>query len=300
MRSFTLFASAVVLALTNGAVHAYQIVEGKYRVETSPGVFQDQLVVRCEDGRQLTLPWETKLREACGESLMGAEMPQPIEAAAAPAPARPASPSVPDFGTSFEVQKRMLLTRLRVQSGDVPEQLVSFEQRPDGLVMHHAPALSAVLKQFETCREARGSDCVAVRNAAYARLRATDAAAAAAVAPASVTAAQANQPPHTAPPTQVQPAKAGRPAASKSNAKPVAVRPSKAVGHAPSQAQGDEWRAMMENEIAEQYKWCVRSKPKEKCEQARARALGRLTKAGAVRSGGQPAAPARVSGALQS
>jgi hypothetical protein len=295
MRSFTLFASTVVLALTTCAVHAYQIVEGKYRVETSPGVIQDRLVVRCEDGRQLTLPWETKLREACGESLMGAETPQPIEAAAAPEPARPASPSVPDFGSSFEVQKRMLLTRLRVQSGDVPEQLVSFEQRPEGLVMHHAPGLSAVLKQFETCREARGSDCVAVRNAAYARLRGTGAAA---VAPVTATVVQATQALHTGQPKQVQPAKAGRPAAS--NAKPVAVRPAKAVSHANAQAQGDEWRAMMENEIAEQYKWCVRSKPEVQCEQARARALARLNKAGAVRSGSQPAAPPRVSGALQS
>jgi len=293
MRSFTSSASAVVLALTAGAVHAYQIVEGKYRVETSPGVFQDQLVVRCEDGRQLTLPWETKLREACGESLMGADASQPVKAAAAPEPVNPASPSVPDFGSSVEVQKRMLLTRLRVQSGDVPEHLVSFEQRPDGVVMHRAPVLSAVLNQFETCREARGSDCVAVRNAAYARLRGIDAAA---VAPVMM--AQTTPAPVTAQPMKTQPAKATRSAAP--NAKPPAVRPAKEAGHGTSQAQGDEWRAMMENEIAEQFKWCVRSKPKEKCEQARTRALSRLNKAGTARPGSQPAAPARGSGALQS
>jgi len=293
MRSFTLFASAVVLVLATGAVHAYQIIEGKYRVETSPGVFQDQLVVRCEDGRQLTLPWETKLREACGEGLMGAAAPEPVKVAATPEPVRPASPSVPDFGSSLEVQKRMLLTRLRVQSGDVPEQLVSFEQGPDGLVMHHAPALSAVLNQFETCRKARGSDCVAVRNAAYARLRGTDAAA---VAP--VTVGRANPTPLTAQPVKTQPAKAGRPAAP--HAKPAPVRSAKEAADGKGQAQGAEWRAMMENEIAEQFKWCMRAKPKHECEQARARALARLNKSGTVRSGSQPAAPARVPGALQS
>ena len=42
---------ASALLLASGGLHAYQIIEGRYRVEVSPGTYEDQLVVRCDDGR---------------------------------------------------------------------------------------------------------------------------------------------------------------------------------------------------------------------------------------------------------
>ena len=74
---------AVALAFASHALLAYQIVEGRYRVETSPGVFEDQLVVRCDDGRTLTVPWETRLAETCGEGLMGERVGKPGKSPAA-------------------------------------------------------------------------------------------------------------------------------------------------------------------------------------------------------------------------
>jgi len=179
-RLFSACSLAIVL-IAAAPAHAYRIVEGKYRVEIAPDVFQDQLVVRCDNGRELTLPWESDLRKACGESLLGSSEPEAAkparaisEKAAAP---RMASP-VTDFTSSFEVQKRMHLTRLRVQFGEVPEQLVTFHQGPDGISPRFAPELAEILDRFEACRSARGTDCVAVRNAAYAGIRGSTAQAA--------------------------------------------------------------------------------------------------------------------------
>jgi len=292
MRSFCSFAAAAFLALTACAVHAYQIVEAKYRVEISPGVFQDQLVVRCEDGRELTLPWDKQLREACGEGPTGAAAPVPAAPVAVHEPARQAPMSVHDFSSSPEVQKRMLLTQLRVQSGDVPEQMISFEQGPDGLTMRRAPALSAVLDQFETCRIARRTDCVALRNAAYERMRGSGSSSVATTALTRETTA-----PVTAASAKVQRAKAPRRAVP--HVKHASVHPAHASENGTIQAQRAQYRAMMRNEIAEQFKWCVRTKPPAACDQARARALARLDASESARSGSQPAAPARVTGARQ-
>ena len=166
---------SIAIVLLAAPAQAYRIIEGKYRVEVAPDVFQDQLVVRCDDGRQLTLQWEANLRQACGESLPGS--PERDGAASEGGRAESIAPrmvtSVTDFTSSVEVQKRMHLTRLRVQFGEVPEELVSFHQGPEGISPRYAPALAEVLEQFEACRRTRGTDCVAVRNASYARLRAS-------------------------------------------------------------------------------------------------------------------------------
>ena len=194
--ALAVFALAV-LVLGCGPAHAYRIVEGRYRVEVAPGVQQDQLVVRCNDDRLLTVAWDTNLGEACDEH--PAREPASTAGQSAAAAASGARETTPasidftsgvvesgdfkpgdfksgdfkpgDFASGVEVQKRVQLTRLRVQAGDVPEHLLWFQNGPDGVTLHHAPALAEVLKRFEACRAARRSDCVAVRNAAYARLR---------------------------------------------------------------------------------------------------------------------------------
>ena len=81
--------ATATLALGCGGVQAYHIVEGRYRVETAPGVFEDQLVVRCDDARTITVPWETRLAEACGESLMGGPAPKALKAASQEPPRKP-------------------------------------------------------------------------------------------------------------------------------------------------------------------------------------------------------------------
>ena len=64
MNRFLLLFAALFLA---GQAQAYVILESKYRVELKPGVFEDQLVLKCDNGRKITVPWEARLSEACGE-----------------------------------------------------------------------------------------------------------------------------------------------------------------------------------------------------------------------------------------
>lgn len=183
-----LLACALHLAPLQATAGGYQIIEGRYRVEIAPGTYQDQLVVRCQDGRTLTVPWETSLREACGASSTASpaadvSTPQPV---ARPAAASP-SPRVPDFTGSIEVQKRMMLTRLRARSGDVPEHLVAFEPGSAGLTMRLLPPLGEVLRRYEACRKARGADCAAARDTALRRLHAAGRTSIATAAPAAIT-----------------------------------------------------------------------------------------------------------------
>ncbi len=64
MNRTPLFLLALLLA---GPAQAYVILESKYRVEVSPGVFEDQLVLKCDSGRKITVPWDARLSEVCGE-----------------------------------------------------------------------------------------------------------------------------------------------------------------------------------------------------------------------------------------
>ena len=56
--------------LLAGPAQAYVILESKYHVEVSPGMFDDQLVLKCDNGRKLTVSWDAKLSEVCGEVII--------------------------------------------------------------------------------------------------------------------------------------------------------------------------------------------------------------------------------------
>lgn len=306
---------AAALLLASSGLHAYQIIEGRYRVEVSPGTFEDQLVVRCDDGRTLTVAWETKLAEACGENLMGGARSKPARAApASPAP-KAAQTAQPDKGAKTPVeptvagnspaalfdeqsQKEAMLAQVRAQFGNVPERFIEFKPGADGLSMRFLPPLSDILKKYEMCRRARAprTDCAADRDRAIAKL--TDALPPAAAiddkpaTPAAKVAPPAESPVPAAASADVHPAPIETPPPAKSaETLSAPVQPAPA---APAAAPALD-RAAAEQKILEDYTWCMRAKPKFECEQARARALSTLDKpkpAGkAKRPGKQAAAP---------
>jgi hypothetical protein len=189
---------AAVLAVAAPVLHAYQIVEGRYRVEIAPGVFEDQLIVRCDDGRTLTVPWETRLAEACGEGLMGERVGTPAKPSPAPradaleaapaamvSPAAGPAPGVPGALFDEGAQKEAMLAQIRAQFGAVPERYIEFKPGPDGLSMRLLPPLNEIVKKYEACRRARepGAQCAAQRDQAVAKLSEALPAEAAAPAP---------------------------------------------------------------------------------------------------------------------
>jgi hypothetical protein len=251
--------AATALWLLAAGANAYQIVEGRYRVEVAPGVFQDQLVVRCDDGESITVPWDTKLAEACGESLMGESSPQ-----------RRVSKSLADD----KAQQEAMLTQVRAQFGNVSERYVEFKPGPDGLAMRFRPPMSDILKKYELCRKSRdrSADCAAERDRALAAL-----------GPAGTTPPLKDAPSRAAQPELQSPSGAA-PApprvavmpASNSVAR-AAPEPSKAMQLPPSQPPAAD-RAAAEQRIAAEHSSCMRAKPKYECEQARAKALSALDK----------------------
>lgn len=58
---------AALTCLCAADAFAYKIIEARYAVET-PNGRRDQIVVRCDDGRVLTLPWEARPGDACAET----------------------------------------------------------------------------------------------------------------------------------------------------------------------------------------------------------------------------------------
>jgi hypothetical protein len=300
--------AAMALLLASGGLHAYQIIEGRYRVEVAPGTYEDQLVVRCDDGRTLIVRWETKLAEACGESLMGGRAakaartppssPAPKAshtAAATPAPKAAPSPQADPAAVSAEPeavapetapsglfdeqsQKEAMLAQVRAQFGNVPERYVEFKPGADGLSMRFLPPLSDIVKKYETCRKARDTraDCGADRDAALAKLSETLPPAAAKndkAVPAVKAAA---------------PAEASTPPSGSADVRAVPVPP-----EAAAPAAGAD-RAAAEQKIGEDYAWCMRAKPKFECEQARAKALSALDKA---KPAAKPKRPAKQAAA---
>ncbi|HXV06896.1 MAG TPA: hypothetical protein VD791_02620 [Burkholderiales bacterium] len=286
-----LLASALLPVSTE--LRAYQIIEGRYRVEVSPGVFEDQLVVRCDDGRTLTVRWETKLAEACGESLMGGPAPKAARAAApSPAPKAAQSPqAAPQTKTAPEPppaaatpaglldeqsQKDAMLAQVRAQFGDVPEHYVEFKPGPDGLSMRFLPPLSDILKKYEMCRKVRETraDCAADRDNAIAKLSATRPPAAAGTDKAvdKANPAVAGDDKSLAPPAKAAaPSETPAPAAASPQAHAAPAQPDAAAAAAAD-------RVAAEQKILEEYTWCMRAKPKFECEQARAKALSALDK----------------------
>ena len=278
--------AAAALLLASGASHAYQIIEGRYRVETSPGVFQDLLVVRCDDGRTLTVPWETKLAEACNEGLMGERLPKaaakpqaPVVTAAAPPIQETAIPvpvvapstqsaTAPALLMDEQAQKEAMLAQVRMQFGNLPEQYIDFKPGADGLSMRFLPPLSDIIKKYEACRRARdlSADCGGERDRALAKL--TNNVAPPAAAAGGTPRADKAQVAHKA-----QPAAGESPRGSAAAAAPATLpEAAQPAVQAPAPAMPD--RAATEQKIGEDFASCMRAKPKFECEQARAKALG--------------------------
>ena len=281
--------------LLAGQAQAYVILESKYRVEVKPGVFEDQLVLKCDNGRKLTVPWEARLSEACGE----VEIPRAVAATAAAPQDDPQ-----------QRQKEILMSRVREQYGDVDERHVTVQSGVAGAEPHFSPQMREILKRYELCRKStKGSPtCAAERNQAMAGLSAQPLGSAPAAGPTA---------PEPQPTTKGKQAARHKPAAAaKPVAKPdpvvsehadaatapvkpaaeathaavppsppaaAAVRPEAQAMHAatpPSSPAPDAApapdRATREQKIAEAYASCMRAKPKFECESARAAALKAL------------------------
>ena len=153
--STLLVAGALTLASSN--LLAYQILESRFHVEVAPNKYVDQLVLRCEDGRQVTVPWQSKLAESCGEDLMGNVTVPAAKAAAAPID---------------EQQKQAMLEQLRSQYGNISEKQVEFISGPGGVSTRFKPPIVEVLKKYESCRKALKDKtyCAGERDKALARL----------------------------------------------------------------------------------------------------------------------------------
>jgi hypothetical protein len=320
--------AAAALLSAAPALHAYQIIEGRYKVEVSPGVFQDQLVVRCDDGHTLTVSWDTKLAEACGEGLMGervarpAKAPQqaPLQALEAPADTEAAAPAghaaAQRTGGLFDeaAQREAMLAQIRTQFGPVPERYIEFKPGPDGLSMRLLPPLNEIVRKYEACRRARdpGMQCAALRDAAIAKLGESTAPAAHTAAPGKAARMSAAAKPAVKaeaaplPATNPEPDTVAAHAAAKADtdaatarteaapAEPIqaAASSAPAAAAAVSTAKTEPMpvdRAAMEQKIAQEHVVCMRLKPRFECEQARKAALAALDKPKTVK----PAKPAR-------
>jgi len=156
MKPSTLFVAGT-LAFASSNLFAYQILESRFHVEVAPNKFVDQLVLRCEDGHQVTVPWQSKLAESCGEDLMGNVTTPPVKAAPGPID---------------EQQKQAMLEQLRSQYGNISEKQVEFISGPSGVSTRFKPPIVEVLKKYESCRKALKdkSYCAGERDKALARL----------------------------------------------------------------------------------------------------------------------------------
>jgi len=320
LKPITLLAAGA-LALAGSDLLAYQILESHFHVEVAPDKYVDQLVLRCEDGRQITVPWQSKLAEACGEDLMGN--------VTAPAKASTTAPI-------DEQQKQAMMEQLRSQYGNISEKQVEFFSGPTGISTRFKPPIVEILKKYESCRRAQKDKalCAGERDKALARLsdpkpapaatHAPEAETVAAAAPAETTArspstAATPQEPaaQTAPaPARVEavaPARAEAIAPAKPEAAPkAAAQPAKpeavmqtatqtpkaqpappAAEAAPPQVPPSEVeaRAAAEQKILQEYMACMRARPKFDCDQARAKSMSALDKPKAAQKK-QPRKPA--------
>jgi hypothetical protein len=257
--------TALLLA---GPAQAYVILESKYRVEVSPGVFEDQLVLKCDNGRKITVAWEARLSEACGEVDI------PRGAAAAQAAAE-----------NQERQKEIVRSRVREQYGDIDESHVTVETGLDGTDAHFSPQMRQILKRYELCRKnTKGSPtCAAERNQAMAALSSqpTDAGPAPEQAAAAEPQPAVKAMPATKPVAKPDPAPARRAETESMPLPPeethaVAQPATPAAKPAAENAAPAEERAAREQKIAIDYAWCMRAKPRFECETERAAALKAL------------------------
>jgi hypothetical protein len=300
MTRFLLFAAALLLA---GQAQAYVILESKYRVEVKPGLFEDHLVLKCDNGRKITVSWEARLSEACGE----VDIPRTGAAAAQDeAQERQAGQ---DRQSSQERQKEIMMSRVREQYGNVDERHVTIPSGVAGAEPHFSPQMREILKRYELCRKNTKNNptCAAERHQAMAALSAQPAASEFA---AGASAAGEPQPAPKAKPAAKHKQAAAKPAA-KSDPAPSdqadagAPKPEPEVPHAaatpagpaPAHANPEPQaanatmpvapastpeptsmpdRATREQKIAADYALCMRAKPKFECESARSAALKAL------------------------
>ena len=312
--------AAAAMALASTDLMAYQIIASHYHVEVEPDKFVDQLVLRCEDGKEITVPWQSKLAESCGEDLMGNVSRSQPKSAAAPAD---------------EQQKQAMLKQLHGHYSNMPDENVEFSPGPDGLSAHFTPPMVEILKKYEACRKTHKDKayCATERDRAMAALSDAPAADApatsakeAAATPAKEAArapvkksggrskrvqAAATQPAQPAPqPTAVEEprgessapaATASEPAsqatttaAAEAAPLPAAATPSSTNDAAPAapppaaKPSDADARASAEKKIGEDYTACMRNKPKFECEEARSKALADLDR------GNKPAKSARA------
>ena len=277
MKPTTLLVSGA-LALASGDLLAYQIVESRFHVEVAPSKYVDQLVLRCEDGRQITVPWQSKLAESCGEDLMGnVTLP-------------PASGAPID-----EQQKQAMLEQLRSQYGNISEKQVEFISGPAGVSTRFKPPIVEILKKYESCRKALKdkSYCAGERDKALARLADPKPTPAAARAP-EPTETAAREPAPAAPvpepstrqpgpgsaPREAAPQPAVTPAQPEATPQSAQTAPATPAAAEPPPAQPSEAeaRAAAEQKINQDYMACMRAKPKFACDQARTKALSALDK----------------------
>jgi hypothetical protein len=293
MNRFLLLFAALFLA---GQAQAYVILESKYRVELKPGVFEDQLVLKCDNGRKITVPWEARLSEACGE----VDIPRPSAAAAAAPQDDPQ-----------ERQKEILMSRVREQYGNVDERHVTVQSAQTGAEPHFSPQMREILKRYELCRKNTKSSptCATERNQAMAALSAQPGGSEPAAGPSAAAepqpspkakpaakhkqaAAKPVTKPEPTPSEQVDAATApmkpeaetthvttppSPPAAAqaKPDAEPMHAATPPSPAAAPDAAPATD-RVAREQKIAADYAMCMRAKPKFECESARAAAVKAL------------------------
>jgi hypothetical protein len=296
MNRYLLCFATLLLA---GQAQAYVILESKYRVEVKPGVFEDQLVLKCDNGKKITVPWEARLSEVCGEVSI------PRAGGGASTAAAAARDEAPEQQDSRERQKEIMMSRVREQFGDVDERHVTAESATGGTEPHFSPQMREILKRYELCRKnTKGNPtCATERNQAMAALSAPgagnataavqstgaepqpaapvkskpgakhkQAAAKPAAKPAAPSAAPAAA--ETAPvKPEAEPIQAAMPALPPAHGEPAAMPVAAA---APAAAAPAPDRAAREEKIAQDYASCMRAKPKFACETARAAAIKAL------------------------
>jgi hypothetical protein len=276
-----------------GQAQAYVILESKYRVELKPGVFEDQLVLKCDNGRKITVPWEARLSEACGE----VDIPKRGEAVTQDDPQ--------------ERQKEILMSRVRDQYGNVDERHVTVQSGLTGAEPHFSPQMREILKRYELCRKNTKASptCATERNQAMAALSPQPGGSEAAAEPSAAAELQATPKAKPAakhkqaaakPVTKPEPMPSERvdaaaapmtpeaeathvatpqspPAAAQLKSEVEAMHastpPSPAA--APDAAPATD-RTTREQKIAADYALCMRAKPKFECESARAAAVKAL------------------------
>lgn len=210
---------AGAMALTSGDLLAFRILESRYHVEVRPDKYIDQLVLRCDDGRTVTIPWQSQLAESCGEDLMG-KVTLPVATA--------------DAVLAEEQQKQTMLAQLRSLYGNISEKQVEFISGPGGLSTRFKPPMVAVLTSYENCRRTHKDKtfCAGERDKAMAQL--------ANPKPADAKpAGAAPTPPNSgaAGDTTVTAVEAAMPASSEATTSKAAIQmPSNTAHHTPSKA----------------------------------------------------------------